>query len=193
MQTNLGKKLIFIRHAPVVSDGLFYGSRDIQCRNLKVAEVENIREILPAEFKLFVSSAARCVKTASYLFPRVRSLQFDALREQDFGSWEGLPFEKIPNIGSLSLEELADYRPVKGESFNEMSKRVNVAIDEILEKTDSEGPSIIIAHAGTIRAVLSKLIGKSALSFQFDNLSLSELIFLNDGIVINYLNRSVIR
>ena len=74
-----------------------------------------------------------------------------------------------------------------------MSKRVNVAIDEILEKTDSEGPSIIIAHAGTIRAVLSKLIGKPALSFQFDNLSLSELIFLNDGIVINYLNRSVIR
>ena len=193
MQTNLGKKLIFIRHAPVVSDGLFYGSRDIACRNLTIAEAENIRDILPAEFKLFVSSAARCVKTASYLFPTVRPLQFDALREQDFGSWEGVPFEKIPNIGSLSLEELADYRPVKGESFNDMSSRVNVVIEQILKKTDVQDPSIIIAHTGTIRAVISKLVGHSALSFQFDNLSLSELIFLNDGMIINYLNRSIIR
>ena len=193
MQTNFGKKLIFIRHAPVVSDGLFYGARDIACRTPTIAEIENIREILPAEFKLFVSSAARCVKTASYLFPRVRPLQFDALREQDFGSWEGVPFEKIPNIGSLSLEELADYRPVKGESFNEMSSRVNDVIEEILEKTDFEDPSVIIAHAGTMRAVISKLVGNSSLSFQFDNLSLSEIIFLNDGMIINYLNRSVIQ
>ena len=193
MQINLGKKLIFIRHAPVVSDGLFYGSRDIECRTPTSAEIENIRELLPGEFNLFVSSAARCVKTASHLFPRVRPLKLDALKEQDFGSWEGVPFEKIPNIGSLSLEELADYRPVEGESFNEMSLRVHVIIDEILEKTDFQETSIIIAHAGTIRAAISKLVGKSALSFQFDNLSLSELIFLNDGMVINYLNRSIIR
>ena len=74
-----------------------------------------------------------------------------------------------------------------------MSLRVNVVIDEILKKTDFQDPSIIVAHAGTIRAAISKLVGKSALSFQFDNLSLSELIFLNDGMVINYLNRSIIR
>ena len=185
--------MIFIRHAPVVSDGLFYGSRDIECRTPTSAEIENIRDLLPGEFNLFVSSAARCVKTASHLFPRVRPLKLDALKEQDFGSWEGVPFEKIPNIGSLSLEELADYRPVEGESFNEMSLRVNVVIDEILEKTDFQNPSIIVAHAGTIRAVISKLVGKSALSFQFDNLSLSELIFLNDGMVINYLNKNIIQ
>ena len=40
MQINLGKKLIFIRHAPVVSDGLFYGSRDIECRTPTSAEIE---------------------------------------------------------------------------------------------------------------------------------------------------------
>ena len=191
MERSVGKRFILIRHAPVISDGLFYGSRDVACRCPTAKEIEKIGANIPENFNLYVSSARRCLTTAEYLFPNVKPLAFDKLREQNFGSWEGIPYEKIPNIGSLSLEELADYRPVEGESFNEMSLRVNVIIDEILEKTDFQDPSIIVAHAGTIRAVISKLVGKSALSFQFDNLSLSELIFLNDGMVINYLNRSI--
>ena len=103
MQINLGKKLIFIRHAPVVSDGLFYGSRDIECRTPTSAEIENIRELLPGEFNLFVSSAARCVKTASHLFPRVRPLKLDALKDK-FWKLEGVPFEKIQILDHFHLK-----------------------------------------------------------------------------------------
>ena len=71
-----------------------------------------------------------------------------------------------------------------------MSLRVNLVLEKILNKIGSQDLGIIIAHAGTIRAVLSKLIGKSALSFQVDNLSMSEFIFLNDGMVVNYFNRA---
>jgi broad specificity phosphatase PhoE len=70
-----------------------------------------------------------------------------------------------------------------------MSLRVNLVLEEILNKIGSQDLGIIVAHAGTIRAVLSKLVGKSALSFQVDNLSMSEFIFLNDGMVVNYFNR----
>ena len=188
----MGKKLILIRHAPVVSDGLFYGSRDVACRCLTIEEIEKIRANLPDNFNLYVSSANRCLKTADYLFPSIKPLAFDSLREQNFGSWEGIPYEKIPNIGTLSSTELAYFRPPKGESFNDMSSRVNLVVNEILEKTDNQENSVIVAHGGTIRAVISNLVGSSALSFQFENLSLSEVIFLTDGMIVNYLNKVVI-
>jgi alpha-ribazole phosphatase len=190
LKTYLGKKLILIRHAPVISDGLFYGSREVACRPPTIREIENIRNLVPTKFKLYVSKANRCLTTANFLFPSIKSVKFDGLREQHFGSWEGISYDKIPNIGTLSSEELADFQPPNGESFNEMSLRVNLVLEEILNKIGSQDYGIIVAHAGTIRAVLSKLIGKSALSFQVDNLSMSEFIFLNDGMVVNYFNRA---
>ena len=190
MKTYLGKKLILIRHAPVISDGLFYGSREVACRPPTIREIENIRNLVPTKFKLYVSKANRCLTTANFLFPSIKSVKFDGLREQHFGSWEGISYDEIPNIGPLSSEELADFQPPNGESFNEMSLRVNLVLEEILSKIGSKDYGIIIAHAGTIRAVLSTLIGKSALSFQVDNLSMSEFIFLNDGMVVNYFNRA---
>ena len=190
MKTYLGKKLILIRHAPVISDGLFYGSREVACRPPTIREIENIRNLVPTKFKLYVSKANRCLTTANILFPSIKSVKFDGLREQHFGSWEGISYDEIPNIGTLSSEELADFQPPNGESFNEMSLRVNLVLEEILNKIGSQDYGIIVAHAGTIRAVLSTLIGKSALSFQVDNLSMSEFIFLNDGMVVNYFNRA---
>jgi alpha-ribazole phosphatase len=153
-------------------------------------EIENIRNLVPTKFKLYVSKANRCLTTANFLFPSIKSVKFDGLREQHFGSWEGISYDEIPNIGTLSSEELADFQPPNGESFNEMSLRVNLVLEEILNKIGSQDYGIIVAHAGTIRAVLSTLIGKSALSFQVDNLSMSEFIFLNDGMVVNYFNRA---
>ena len=189
----MSKRFILIRHAPVVSDGLFYGSRDVTCRCPSPKEIEKIGDNIPNNFNLYVSSAKRCLTTAKYLFPNVMPLAFDELREQHFGSWEGIPYEKIPNIGTLSSRELGEFRPPKGESFNEMSSRVNLIVKEILEKNDNQSSSVIVAHAGTIRAVLSTLVGVSALSFHFDNLSLSEVTFLTDGIIVNYLNKIVVQ
>ena len=190
MKTYLGKKLILIRHAPVISDGLFYGSREVACRPPTIREIENIRNLVPTKFKLYVSKANRCLTTANFLFPSIKSVKFDGLREQHFGSWEGISYDEIPNIGPLASEDVADFQPSNGESFNEMCLRVNLVLEEILSKIGSKDYGIIVAHAGTIRAVLSTLIGKSALSFQVDNLSMSEFIFLNDGMVVNYFNRA---
>ena len=72
-----------------------------------------------------------------------------------------------------------------------MCVRVNLAVDEILKKSKNQENIVIVAHSGTIRAVLSTLVGTSALSFQFDNLSLSEVIFLTDGMVVSYLNKVI--
>ena len=193
MERSVGKRFILIRHAPVVSDGLFYGSRDVACRCPTAKEIEKIGANIPDNFNLYVSSAKRCLTTAEYLFPNVKPLALDKLREQNFGSWEGIPYEKIPNIGTLSSTELGEFRPPEGESFNEMSLRVKLVFKEILEKNGSQVSSVIVAHAGTIRAVLSTLVGDSALSFQFDNLSISEFIFLTDGMIVNYLNKVIIQ
>ena len=70
---------------------------------------------------------------------------------------------------------------------------MNLVLKEILEKNGNHDSSVIVAHVGTIRAVLSTLVGNSALSFQFDNLSISEFIFLTDGMIVNYLNKVIIQ
>ena len=70
-----------IRHAPVISDGLFYGSRDVACRCPNTQEAKKIRASLPNDFNLYVSSAKRCLTTANSLFPEMKAPAYDALRE----------------------------------------------------------------------------------------------------------------
>ena len=89
----------------------------------------------------------------------------------------------------MSTDQLFDFCPPNGESFADMSQRVNFAIDKILAQTSTQDCNVVVAHSGTIRAVISRLVGKSALSFQVDNLSATEFVFLIDSLVVNYLNR----
>lgn len=190
MTNIIGKKFIFVRHAEVILDGRFYGSRDIEAHPPNEAQIAATLNLLPPKFNLYTSPAKRCLTTCESLFPGINCNQIDEFREQDFGDWEGTIFSEIPDIGKLSTDQLFDFYPPNGESFADMAVRVNFAIDKILAQTSTQDCNVVVAHSGTIRAVISRLVGKSALSFQVDNLSATEIVFLIDSLVINYLNRN---
>ncbi len=73
--------------------------------------------------------------------------------------------------------------PPGGESFVQMIDRVSNTISEL--SLEYKGRDIIaVAHAGTIRAALTmalSLFAKSALTFQLDNLSITEIESIPDG------------
>ena len=92
MTNIIGKKFIFVRHSEVISDGRFYGSRDIEAHPPNEAQIAATLNLLPPKFNLYTSPAKRCLTTCESLFPDINCNQIDEFREQDFGDWEGTIF-----------------------------------------------------------------------------------------------------
>ncbi len=71
----------------------------------------------------------------------------------------------------------ADTRPLNGESFSQLYKRVNKFLQNI-EHQRSSTPVVIFAHAGTIRSFVGNALGLSAdvsLGLSIAPLSLTKL------------------
>lgn len=160
-------RLIFLRHAPLPQGIGLAGRRDISAVIPPETAFLPLREKIAslAPVGCLTSPARRCVETARAL--GVDATSEPALWEQDFGAWEGLQPQDLPDLGPLSMDELAKHRAENGESFSDMSLRVNGFIKSI------DADSLIVAHAGTARAALSLIIGPAALSFAIAPLSLT--------------------
>jgi alpha-ribazole phosphatase len=168
-----------IRHAPSIDGGCLAGRRDVAA-DLSAARIAPLRAAIGVVDRVVASPMLRCQQTAGALFEAWDDV--DDLREQDFGEWEGVPYGELPDIGALSGDKLAAHRPPSGESFHDLCARVS---PQILGLGGCKGPQrvAVIAHAGTIRAALSIVIGEpAALSFQIANLSLTRLILIPGGL-----------
>lgn len=158
--------LYLIRHAPSQSQGRLAGRRDVPADCSDGAALAAIRARLPEQANIWASPAIRCRMTAEALGLPPPELQPD-LWEQNFGNWEGLPYEQLPDLGQLSPAALARHRPPGGESFEMMASRARRRLRQAREDT------IVVAHAGTVRAALSIIMGPAALSFAVAPLSLT--------------------
>lgn len=164
--------LYLIRHAPPLNHGRLTGRRDVPADCSDTAALAAIRARLPDEATVWCSPAIRCRMTAEAMALPTPELQQD-LWEQNFGVWEGLPYEQLPDLGHLSTAALARHRPHGGESFELMASRVRSRLRQ------ARGETIVVAHAGTVRAALSLVTGPNALSFSIAPLSLT--IMQGDG------------
>lgn len=171
--------LLLIRHAPVVPDGRLAGRRDVPADCSNGWGLCELRARIGAFDHLIVSPALRCVQTAAALWPERPEPEADQrLWEQHFGSWEGVAFERIPDLGPLKLEALVDMRPPGGESFGDLCARCSPSLEEMAGRG---GRIAVVAHAGTVRAALWLAMGQcaAALSFQVAPLSLTQLTVRN--------------
>lgn len=161
-------KLLILRHAPPLTDGRLAGRRDVDADCSDSAAFAGMRARIGAIGHVLTSPARRCLQTAHALgFDAPPSLA--ALWEQDYGVWEGLAYDALPDLGDLSTACLARHRPDGGESFEDMAARVRAVIETLDRDT------LIIGHAGTVRAALAMVVGPAALSFAVAPLSLTVL------------------
>lgn len=158
--------LYLVRHAPAIDRSRLAGRRDVPADCSDTAAFEAFRAGLPTGTALWSSPAHRCRMTVSALGLGMPDMHND-LWEQDFGAWEGLPFQQLPDLGPMSMNTLARHRPPGGESFDMMTSRVRARLHQI------RGDTIVVAHAGTVRAALTMVVGSAALSFAVDTLSLT--------------------
>ncbi|MCC5957462.1 MAG: histidine phosphatase family protein [Natronohydrobacter sp.] len=166
-------RLRMIRHAPALHGGALAGRRDVAADLGDGAGVAGVRGALGEVGRVIVSPALRCVQTAQALFPGVGFAQDARLWEQDFGAWEGMALDALPDLGPLTRAELAAHCPPGGESFADLCARVWPALHEIA----AGGDAVIVAHAGVIRAGLALVLDSPSqgLAFEVAPLSLTEV------------------
>ena len=169
-------RLLIARHAPLAQPGLA-GRRDVAADCSDRRRLGWLRDQLRGGH-VWSSPALRCRQTAAALGLEPRIIA--ALWEQDFGAWER---DGIPDLGPLPPEDLAAHRPDGGESFLDMARRVQPALEA------ARGEVAIIAHAGTVRAALALVVGPAALSFQVAPLSLTTLSRHPGGWAVEHVNR----
>lgn len=160
-------RLTILRHAPSLAGGRMAGRRDVPADCSDLAGLARQAARIGAG-RIIASPALRCRQTATALGLIPDRLE-PALWEQDLGAWEDLAPEALPDLGPLSMSALARHRPEGGESFDDMAARVIPVLQALALD------SVLIAHAGTVRAALSMVVGPAALSFAVAPLSITVL------------------
>ena len=168
-------ELLLIRHAPALHDGRLAGRRDVPADCSDIRAFAALRTAIGPAGHRIASPARRCLQTAAALWPELPEPATDArLREQDFGAWEGMAFADVPDLGTLSPDELVLHRPPGGESFADLCEWAAPALSALACRG---GRIALVAHAGTVRAALAMALGSqtAALAFQVAPSSLTRL------------------
>lgn len=116
--------------------------------------------VFPSVRQVVTSPMTRACQTAQLLFPNAVLHIETALREMDFGSFEGKSaYEMTDDNAYLSWVNggCVDACP-DGESLALFQERVSVAFDCVIQQAVSKGMArlVIVAHGGTIRAILHR-------------------------------------
>lgn len=109
----------------------------------------------------FASDLGRAYETARIIAaPHGIEVASDPrLREFDFGQWEGLTWAQIaqrwPEFEDQSYTAARLYRPVGGESFEDVVARARSFFDEL--RATSFERVLIVTHAGFLHAAIAAL------------------------------------
>jgi broad specificity phosphatase PhoE len=111
------------------------------------------------------------------------------LGEQRFGAWEGRPWAEIPDAAAF-LADPVHAAPPGGESFAAAAARAIAALEEAGPLEDG---TLVLAHAGPLRAILAEALGlpvERALDFAWDPFGLTLLERFEGGRRLVFHNRA---
>ena len=144
-----------LRHGPPVRTGLLLGHRNeppltVECPVMlgRVAGLP-LRGIVSSDLR-------RTGMQAAYLAQRldVPLLRDPCWRELDFGAWDGLSPKHIDDVALSSFWEDPDANPPpQGERWRDLCRRVRGGLAGL------EAETLVVTHAGAMRAALSVLTG----------------------------------
>ena len=103
---------------------------------------------------VYVSPLLRARETAAILFPNAEQIAVDALREMDFGDFEGRTAAEMEHDPAYRawVDDLCRGACPGGESQAEFHDRVKTAFLETVQKTRAD--ATVVAHGGVIMSIL---------------------------------------
>lgn len=158
--------LLFIRHAETDLGGRFCGRSDPPVNEHGLRQIEELIEGLRTESidAIYASDLSRSLTTA-HAIGRAFALspvKLPALREIDFGEWEGLSWQDIESRDRVYAcrwsEAYPDLSAPGGEPFDAFQSRVLSVVKRLLAIT-SQRCAAVVTHAGVMRVVLRSLCG----------------------------------
>jgi glucosyl-3-phosphoglycerate phosphatase len=154
----LSARLVLVRHGQSTynADGLLQGQADPLLSAAGRDEAAALTPYLrgfPAD-RVRTSDLARARETAA-LAGHPGAATDRRLREIDVGEWAGRPLAELPAGAEVSWRA-GPQVPPGGESWAQLSARVQGALDELLV---AGGPWLLVAHGGVIRAAVAGLTG----------------------------------
>ena len=184
-------ELYLIRHTtPDVEKGICYGQTDLTLAESFSAELDRVKEHLPAKFDaVFSSPLLRCATLAETLHDQ--PVFDDRLKEMDFGNWEMKPWNKI--VKEEIDPWMADFVNVEvpgGESFAQVINRSEAALEDIIERGGEQ--VAIVSHAGVVRALLGHCLSMNPKHFFRLNVDYGGVsrVSVNKGYyTVKYVNR----
>lgn len=157
-------KLYLVRHGEAEgSEGRAVGQLDLPLSDLGTRNLEALAASWqgpPPPVRLFASDLRRAADSARVLARRfgVEPVLDARLREVSFGEWEGRAWDEIYESDRRRYdawtERWWDLPPPGGESFANVAER---SLSWFRELRDGED-AIVVAHGGSIRALLVELL-----------------------------------
>jgi len=153
----VGLTLHLVRHgATEWSDaGRFNGWTDVSLNATGVEQAHSLREALPlrADIPIWSSDLVRATMTAAILGPyRVDR----RLREIDFGTLEGLTWDRCAAEVQQALLDFDRFAAPGGESVVDLTARVDDFLAEIARDEKGSHEHVVVTHGGVIRALLRR-------------------------------------
>ena len=149
--------VILLRHTrPCVAAGVCYGVTDLDVAATFDDEATAVLATLPTSGRLVSSPLRRCRRLAERIGAArgTAPVVDERLREFDFGTWEGVPWDTIPRAElDAWAADFFHARPHGGESVHMLSERVKSAMSDYRRSGE---PHVAITHAGVIKAALAQ-------------------------------------
>lgn len=163
-------EILFIRHAETDMAGTFCGHSDPEVNargRIQLGELvnrlrtENIGVVYTSDLRR-AQATGRAIADAFAVDCQVRS----ALREVDFGQWEGLTWKEIEQRDETYARRwIAEYPRLSapnGESLRDFERRVLEEVRFLSTRPTAEGRRVaVVTHAGVLRTMLCVLYGCS--------------------------------
>ena len=156
------------RHGEVLhaAEGRFFGHTDVALSPVGVAQAATLGERLAAEpiEAVYASDLLRARESATPLAVArgMDVIALPPLREMAMGRWEGLTAEEIqgrePDAFATWMASVGEFPFPEGESVPDLVARAWPAFEGLAE-AHAGAPFAIVAHGGTNRAILCRLLG----------------------------------
>jgi broad specificity phosphatase PhoE len=172
----------WVRHGPT-HERAMCGWRDVPADLSDREALDRLDAFLPRDALVVSSDLVRASATADAIAgARMRLPAAPALREFDFGDWDGRTFDTIaaahPDLSRDYWERPGDVAPPGGESWNAAAARVSACVDA-LAAAHPGAQIVAVAHFGVILSQFARVTGQSperALGQRIDPLSVTRLV-----------------
>ena len=163
-------EILFIRHAETDMAGTFCGHSDPQLNAQgRVQLAELIKRLRAENFGAVYSSDLRRARETGLALAEdfmIKCHVRPALREIDFGRWEGLRWEEVEQLDEIFARRwVVEYPHLPapdGEDFDAFERRVLGEVKFLsLEAENAERKIAVVTHAGVLRTILCSLRGRS--------------------------------